>query len=109
MTLREFVADTLNQITEGVGDARGENKQVAPPVFQHSGSTSYCVLRGGVAHPSAFLVEFDVAVTVSKKTNVDAGGGVLVHVFEAGINRKTSAEHSTVNRIKFQVPVTYDA
>jgi hypothetical protein len=66
------------------------------------------VLRGGVAHPGAFLVEFDVAVTISKKTNVHAGGSVAVHVFEAGAKREASAEHSTVSRIKFQVPVTYD-
>jgi hypothetical protein len=108
MTLREFVADTLSQITAGVADARGENRQIAPPVFQHTGSSAYSVMRGGVSNPGAFLVEFDVAVTISKKTDVDAGGGVSVHIFEAGAKRKASAEHSTVSRMKFQVPVTYD-
>ena len=108
MTLREFVEDALSQITAGVGDAHGKNSQIGPPVFQHTGSSAYLVHRGGVENPAAFMVEFDVAVTISKKTEVEAGGGVSVHVFEAGTKRKGSAEHSIVNRIKFQVPVTYD-
>ena|ERR1035441_1443860 len=106
MTLREFVADTLSQIVAGVEDARDKSKQVAPPVTTQG--SAYVAYPGGVSFPGAFLVEFDVAVTISKKTDVDTKGGVAVHIFEAAAKRTSSAEHSTVSRIKFEVPVIYD-
>src|ERR1035438_5997101 len=102
MTLREFVADTLSQIVAGVADARGNSQQVAPPVAERTAGKGYVVYRGGVSNPGAFLVAFDVAVTISKKTDVDAKGGIAVHVFEAGAKRTSSAEHSTVSRIRFE-------
>jgi len=88
-----------------------EYPEVAPPV---GGRTEgrYVAFREGIKSPAAscpaaFIVEFDVAVTISKKTDVDAKGGIAVHVFEAGAKRTSSAEHSSVSRIKFGVPVTY--
>lgn len=109
MTLKEFISATLSQIVDAVTDAQRQNKKVAPPIsFPSDGRSGSIVHRGGVANPAAFIVEFDVAITVSKKTDVDAKGGVAIHVFEAGAKRTTSDEHSTVNRIKFGVPVTYD-
>lgn len=108
MTLREFVADTLTQIVAGVGDARGKNRQVAPTVVQSSQGSGYVMMRSGATNPGAFLVEFDVAVTISKKTNVEVESGAKVLVLEAGGSRASSAEHSTVSRIKFEVPVAYD-
>lgn len=107
MTLREFVSDTLSQIVRGVADAKGMSHYVAPQVAERPEGGSYVTYRDHDSGPAVFVVEFDVAVTVSKKTDINAKGGITVHVFEAGAKRTASAEHSTVSRIKFGVPVVY--
>ncbi len=104
MTLREFVSVTLTDIVYGVEDARSSNQKIAPTVVQ--GDTNLQVVPA--SNGRAFLVDFDVAVTISKTTDVSGKGGVHVHVFEAGVDGATSTEHTTVSRIKFRVPVTYD-
>ena len=110
MTLQDFVTETLTQIANGVSTARKGNRQIAPSVAMSTAhGNSYVVFRGGVSNPSAFLVDFDVAVTVSQKKSNDAGGGIAVHVFQAKASREGATEHSTVSRIKFQVPVTFDS
>jgi len=50
-------------------------------------------------------VEFDVAVTVSNKTEVSGKAGVRIWVVEGGGGVSKMAEHSTVNRVKFTVPL----
>ena len=107
MTLEEFVSDTLIQIVSGVENARRKSLRVAPRVINFE-ETDAVVVHADAANPRAFLVDFDVAVTVSKTTDTQAKGGVSIHVFEAGGHRSSSAQESTVSRIKFQVPVTYD-
>jgi hypothetical protein len=107
MTLEEFVSDTLIQIVSGVENARRKSLRVAPRVVHHTGHDTP-VIQADAKNPRAFLVDFDVAVTVSKTSDTEAKGGVSIHVFEAGGHRSSSADQSTVSRIKFEVPVTYD-
>jgi hypothetical protein len=104
MTLKEFVSDTLIQIVDGVAKAKTTNNNIAPRVTHQSGVP---VVQRIASHPTAFLVGFDVAVTVSKTTDTQAKGGVAIHVFEAGAQRTSGSEESTVSRIKFEVPVEY--
>ncbi len=104
MTLQEFVSDTLIQIVNGVEDARGSNEKIAPTVVDKNESLKVVPASDG----RAFLVEFDVAVVVSKKTDTKAGGSVAIYVLDADASRTVSDEHSTTSRIKFQVPITFD-
>jgi hypothetical protein len=106
--LRQFVADSLSQIVAGVADARCDDPKIAPPASEFPAGSGLTARHGGVAHPRAFIVEFDVAVSTSEKSNVDAKGGLAVHLFEAGLKRTTSSEASTVSRMKFEVPLTFD-
>ena len=106
MTLEEFVSDTLIQIVRGVESARQKSLRVAPRVINFTESDTP-VVHADAANPRAFIVDFDVAVTVSKTTDTEAKGGVSIHVFEAGGHRSSSSERSTVSRVKFAVPVTY--
>lgn len=108
MTLEEFVEETLSQIVCGVQRAKGKNARIAPPVMSEAGGTGYVACWEPLQMPPVFMVDFDVAVSVSKKNEADAKGGLSVHVFEVGGKRSASEEHSTVNRIKFQVPVIYN-
>ncbi len=107
MTLREFVSDTLLQIVDGVADAKIKNQRVAPRVIQAAGLDAPIVVADA-ENPRAFVVDFDVAVAVSKTTDAEAKGAVSVYVFEVGGQRVSSTEQSTVSRIKFGVPIVYD-
>lgn len=103
MELREFIAETLAQIQEGVDDAIKRRSAtdgaagVINPVF---GTT---MNAAGADHLQK--VEFDIAVTVSDKTS--GGGKAVVKVLgvELGGEVSKGAEQSTVSRIKFTVPV----
>jgi hypothetical protein len=107
VTLKEFVSDTLLQIVDAVAEARAKNKRVAPRVVHLTGHDTP-VVHATAMNPRAFIVDFDVAVTVSHTTDTQAKGGVAIHVFEAGGHRSSSAEQSTVSRIKFEVPVIFE-
>jgi hypothetical protein len=57
---------------------------------------------------SAFLVEFDIAVTVGRESTAGGSvGGGVIQVFSAKVDAKTGSTNESVSRIKFSVPVTY--
>lgn len=106
MTLQEFVRDSLIQVTSGVDEARTQNRKIAPWVQVASDKKcgGFTIYDG----TPAFLVEFDVAVSVSAKK--DGGGGAsisIAHVFTAGGGAESSKEHSEISRIRFSVPIHF--
>jgi hypothetical protein len=105
MTLQDFVRDSLLQITAGVGEARKQNERISPFVCadNKSGGTFHTLDRS-----VAFMVEFDVAVTVAEKKDGSGKAGISVaHIFSAEGGGGLTAEQSRVSRIQFRVPVVY--
>src|SRR5437879_1529943 len=99
MNLQEFVYQTLHQIAAGVAAAKKEHHGVAPPLIFHETSPPAFRAQGLGA---AFPVEFDVAVTVSDKTEGGVSAGLtVVSLFKAGSSLGATAEQSTVSRIRF--------
>jgi len=100
MELREFVTETLVQIQEGVQDAiirrqDTDNPQgIINPVFGQQASEAHCQ-----------KVEFDVAITVSDKSQGSAKAGLRVLSVELGAGGSKAAERSTVSHVRFTVPV----
>ena len=91
MQLKDFVTQTLLDITQGVFEA-----QQKFPLWIAPGR----VEGGKVTSPQ--MVKFEVVVT----TNKEGGGGISVwSAFEAGAT--ASAEH--MNKISFSVPVYLQA
>ena len=107
MNLDEFVTTSLNQIVQGVAAAgKDSNGKVAPPIG--FGDDDLRMLRS-VNNCGVFLVEFDVVVSATDKTEKTGGGGLEVWSVasaKASISHK-GAEASQVNRIKFSVPISY--
>lgn len=103
MELKEFIAETLVQIQEGVGDAIKRRSAtygaagVINPVF---GATMNAT---GADHLQK--VEFDIAVTVSDKATGGGKAGLKVFSVELSGEVSKGAEQSSVSRIKFTVPV----
>ena len=103
MELREFVAETLAAILDGIEDAiraapEDREGKIAPVIAgEEDWSTA--------SRP----VEFDVAVTEADKTSAGGKGGIKLLPVEIGGEGSKAWERSTVSRIKFSVPIIYGA
>ena len=105
MELEEFVFQSITQIANGIEKAQKESQGrylVSPP---HKRITRDGIqiksLVGGEDHLEE--ISFDIAVTVSDKTN--AGGKLLIPVFSLGGEHEN--EDLNCSRIKFQVFVQW--
>jgi hypothetical protein len=101
--LKDFVADPLFQILEGVRVAASRQEIV--------GSVSRGFREKGQDidwEKHVKTVDFDVAVTITNKQggDVEAGGKVL-SILNLKAKGEISREHNLVNKIKFSVPVIY--
>ena len=108
MTLKEFVRDSLIEINNGISEARANKVQIPKDVFQIPGDKSgpSGIVTNGVN--SAFLIGFDVAVTVSDKS--DAGGKAAIsvaHILSIEGGGSSGLEQSKVSRIQFKVPMFF--
>jgi Trypsin-co-occurring domain 2 len=91
MKLDQYVKQTFLDITNGVSAAKKNSSLGIAPGYVD-----------GEKVFSAQLINFEIAVTVSK----EGGGGIQVWSF-GELNAKGSAEH--VNRISFSVPIYFQA
>jgi hypothetical protein len=106
MELRDFVADTLTSILEGVKQAQSGDlgEHVVPPYASASSNVGVYFASGDRI---AFAVNFDVAVTVSDSLNAEGGGKVSVVAASLGGTTKSQTEHQTATRLQFGVPITF--
>lgn len=109
MDLKEFVSQTLLQIIQGVAEAQGQaaplGAEVSPYVSnvkQGQEPVMYAG-RGRIVQQ----VEFDVAVTAIEGTSTRGGIGVVLGPLALGSQGSSAAHSSSVNRVKFTVPVTF--
>ena len=104
MKLKDFIAESLNEIIDGVIEAQkhySANGGVinSPDVIGPSVGTDR---HTGVV---AQLVDFDVAVTAAEETETKGGIGVFVGPIGLGSQGKSDSANSSVSRIKFSIPV----
>lgn len=104
MRIDEFVSQTLSQIVRGVVDAQGavddDGAEINPSV--PSGKAGHFDTGTGTHIQD---VEFDIAVTVSESEKSGAGLRVGVPWIGGDVAGGSDRQSSTVNRIKFTVPV----
>jgi hypothetical protein len=108
MELREFVAETLTQIVEGVKEAQARAKDHGARVNPHLTTSAELAVKHGILIASgsaAQLVQFDVALTAKEGTETKGGIGVVVGVFALGSTGQSQAENSSMSRVKFSVPL----
>ena len=100
MELKDFIAETLSQIIEGVRIAQstedGANVNAAMSGAEFGG---HLVNVG--TYGVATRVDFDVAVTAESK----GGAGAKLNVFGVGAEGGASHTAGSANRINFSVPV----
>jgi hypothetical protein len=110
MDLKDFVAESLAHIVEGVAAATDRVEAQGGFINPADDSVS---LRGKAYAASVVvpghgtrviqLIEFDLAVVVTRDEKAKVGGGVVTVV--SG-NLETEHARQTTSRIKFSVPIT---
>ena len=111
MDLKEFVAETLKQITQGVKEAQAdvaEGAVVNPKIWMaQRGDAAKMKILESNGGKWIHLVDFDVAVSVDKSTETKGGLGLFVGPVALGTQGQSNTDNSSVSRIKFQVPIAY--
>ncbi|SRR6266480_2435231 len=108
MKLKDFVAETLKEIIDGVIEARDyyatKGGSVNSPniVYKMSAASQLMDQESGQI---AQMIEFDVAVTAAEGTETKGGIGVFVGPIGLGSQGKSDSSNTSVSRIKFSIPV----
>ena len=90
MELKDFISETIKQITDGVLDGSAYIRKM---------SNSSEGIRDQYTK-----IDFDIAITTNEENKDDVGGKVsVVQVFSDGDSTSQSASTSSQNRIKFEV------
>src|SRR5690349_21562580 len=88
MQLRDFVAETLKEIIDGVVEAQNHYEvkggSIASGVIYAGASASAVGLMDRETHAPVQVVEFDVAVTAAEGTQTKGGIGVFVGAIGVG-------------------------
>ena len=91
MDIKEFIAETLKQIIDGVIDAQKYAKSKNTVIVPY--------------HDFRKVIDFDVAVTVADSKETGGKAGISVWSIGANINRTSECSSSTTSRIRFEIPV----
>jgi len=103
MTLQDFIRDSLLQISGGIQQARDKEQRIAPHISVNPSRDSVGLAPDGSV---VYLVDFDVAVTVSEKSTDGLSGGISVaSVFKVEGKGGSTSEQSSISRVRFSVPV----
>jgi hypothetical protein len=116
MQLKDFVAETLKQIIQGVTEAQNNSEIgfINPADYKASSTIGngrkdgrFAEIPGkGVCHFEIQDVDFDVAVTVTEGTGTTGTIGIAGAISQESFKNSESASE-TVSRIKFKVPVVF--
>jgi len=92
MELKEFVKQTIIQITDGIRDG---HKYISENNFGE-----------GVNDSQYIPIKFDIAVSTNEEEKTGIGGKVSVaRIFSAGANNEETNKSSNQSRIEFQLHV----
>jgi hypothetical protein len=113
MDLKNFIAESLSQIVNGVVEAQRRCSEIGgrvnPIGMTYRKSDSETLLYDHSTGQFAEYVEFDVAVTVAGSTTAGGGGGISVFGANVGSKAEHSQTNETVSRIRFRTLVMFPA
>ena len=110
MKLKNFVKNTLVEISEGIKEAQNEldttnsGTEINPKSLKRN-NTDYSINNDGYIKIQE--IDFDIAVIVNKDTEDKAGIGVLTSIINAGATTKEGNTNTETHRIKFKVPIKF--
>lgn len=90
MELKDFISETIKQITDGILEGN---------LYIKEKSNSSEGIRNQYTR-----IDFDIAISTNEENKNDIGGKVtVVQVFNAGASSSTASTTTNQNRIKFDV------
>jgi hypothetical protein len=90
MELKEFISETIKQITDGIRDGQ---KYIDENDFGE-----------GVKDDKGKEISFDVAISTDKTEVAGAGGKIsIASVFSAGVEGKEESKNANLSRIQFKL------
>ena len=108
MELKEFISETIQQISLGVKDAMDKCSEldviVNPDITIGSDGDYYVPENKNTAMQRRVQI-LDIAVTVTNASETSGGGKIGVSIFGANINSSGKSENTNVSRVKFSIPV----
>ena len=110
MELKDFVKETLTQISQGVQESIAEVRDaggyVNPATRTNTKNTDSAHFGSMPNGQNIFLVDFDVAVSVEEDMGGNAEAKLKVaSVLSIGGGAETSTKNSATNQISFKVPI----
>ena len=113
MELKEFVAQSIIQITEGITNAQESTKHkgamINPPLCM-SGQAGDKYLSVNMGNKRNFIpqtITFDVLVNVESIDSSDGKAKISIVSFSAGGGVSSEQKNGTSSRITFSVPVCW--
>lgn len=110
MELKEFVSETLVQISDGIDDAQrrlresGSEAKVNP--YMTKDGTGKLVTGG--KRKNVEIVDFDVAILVNEGTETNARVGLSVaSLLNLGAGGRSEQSSGTESRIRFSIPASF--
>ncbi len=108
MELKDFVAESIKQIIDGVNEAKryaAENGSRINPERQIHNANNASSRADAKTGASIETIEFDVAVTVTDGTQTRGGIGVFTGIVGLGSQGQSDSSNSSVSRLRFVVPI----
>ena len=111
-TLKDFVKDTLSQISDGVSafeaesDAKARVEAGIKGNLAGDAAASAGLLYLGAGKGFATVVKFDVAVTTEETEAAHGSAGIKVIPFNIGGGLDASTANTSVSRVQFNLPLS---
>lgn len=110
MDLKEYIKETLVQISEGVESAQEEVRNAGgylnPAISANSRKTDQKHFGSVANGQNVFLVDFDVSVSVSEESGTEAKSKIKVANFiDLGAGGNSDHSHRVTNKISFKIPL----
>jgi hypothetical protein len=101
--------ETLTQIVAGVTEAQQsviEGAKINPRI-RHLTERIFIVEDSEDYYDIAQTIKFDIAITTNMRDKANGGVGIFVSGLGIGIKGEDEQINENVNRISFEVPVTF--
>lgn len=107
MELKDFIKETLIQITNGVAEAQKAVKDTGCLINPAGYNNQRYIEEGDNSNMRGVQkITMSIAITVTEGNENKAGLGVVSGFFTAGTATKSNDVSSTVNRIEFDIPIS---
>jgi len=111
MELKDFISTTIEQISLGIQEAQKECNRygalVNPRVGEGSSGDYYVEHRNNVEKRRWRIqtLDLDIAVTVTKSTEMGGEGKIGISCLGAGVNVQGGKSTANESRIRFSIPI----